>query len=344
MDLSVLPAAVRLAWEAMPEKRKQEAMELRFRRDRPVMVVYSYGEQVLPGVQGSIPVTVGLLEELLNRATGFSPYSLKLEESGLYLPLKGGCRMGLCGEVVMKAGKLSGLKHLSSVSIRLSRQHIGIAGETADKLCAGGGVDSALIVSPPGGGKTTFLRDLVRCISQKGFRVSVVDERREISGMSDGKINLELGPATDVLCGCPKVQAIPLLVRAMNPQVLALDEISGEQELEAVLYAAFSGISLLATAHGNGIESLKQRPLYKKLLESGAFTWCIILDAKRKPMMERLVTDAEICRSAICHSCIADGRLGGRTGAEPKSGAAAAASAFAGGDAGRTGTEYAAAM
>lgn len=344
MDLLVLPDQVRNAFFRLSEQKKREATELRFRKGRPVTVVFPQGEELLIGGGGGIPVTDRLLEEVLNRATGFSPYSLKLEETGLYLPLEGGCRMGLCGEVVIRDGKLSGIRYLTSLSIRLARECIGIARETADRLCQGTSVDSALIISPPGRGKTTFLRDLIRCISQKGFRVCVVDERRELSAMTRGEISLDLGPTTDVLCGCPKVQSIELLIRAMNPQVLALDEISGEAELEAALYASFSGVCLLATAHGDGVDSLMKKPLYKKLLESGAFDWCITLDSCRKPMMERLGTHAETDGCFVCDGGFADGRLGRRAGVEPETAAFATASSFSGVNAGGTGAEYAAAF
>lgn len=285
MNISVLPPEVQRGVLLLTPERRAMAMELRFRMGRPAMVVFSWGEEVLPG---NIPVTSEILNELLNRATGFSPYALKLEETGLYLPLEGGGRMGLCGETVIREGKLCGIRQLSSISIRLARQIVGAARESAEVLTRGGQASSALIVSPPGVGKTTFLRDLVRCISQKGFRVAVVDERRELSAMTNGAAQLDLGPTTDILVGCPKVQAVPLLIRAMNPQVLAVDEISGQRELEEIQYAAFSGVAVLATAHGKNIASLMQRPLYKKLLCSGAFEWCITLTPERKPEMERV--------------------------------------------------------
>lgn len=305
----ILPEEIRSAFERIPVQKRQTVLELRFRRDRPVTAVYSRGEEVLPG---NILVTGLVLEELLDRATGFSPYSLKLEETGLYLPVTGGCRLGLCGETVIRNGQIHGLRQISSASLRFARAVWGIAGAAADKLMEGGSMASALIVSPPGGGKTTFLRDLIRIVSERGFRVSVADERREISAMEGGAVRLDLGPCTDVLCGCPKERAIPLLVRAMNPQVIAVDELAGEEEAEAALYAAFSGVAVLATVHGSGKASLMERSLYRKLLESGGFTWLIYPNREGTATMERVGTYDEVSGCHICGGCIHDGRAGGQ--------------------------------
>jgi stage III sporulation protein AA len=240
----------------------------------------------------------------------------------------------------MREGQLWGLRKVSSVVIRLARQVPGIALETAKKLTAEGSPQSALIVSPPGGGKTTFLRDLIRSISEKGFRVSVADERRELGAVREGAATLDLGPTTDILSGCPKAQAIPLLLRVMNPQVIALDEIAGEEELEAVRYCAYSGVAVLATAHGDGIASLMERPLYRRLLESGAFSWCITLNYGTAEL-ERLGTHAKISGSAAGNSGVHDERLGSQTGTSAKAFPASTASAGAGADAGRAGAPYA---
>ena len=341
MELKILPPELEQAFLALPAKRQLAAMELRFRVGSPVKLVFPWGEELLMQGQSPIPVTDRLLRTLVDRATGFSPYTLRGEEAGLFLPLKDGCRLGLCGEAVMQEGRIKGIRHVSSAVIRLAREKKGIAEAQADRLIENGMVQSALIVSPPGRGKTTFLRDLIRCVSTRGFRVSVVDERRELAAVREGRPQLDVGPSTDVLSLCPKAQAIPLMVRVMTPQVLALDELSGEAELEMAREAAFCGVALFATAHGDGLESLLARPGFGALLEAGAFQWCITLNRFDSVQMERLERHDKTYGSLYGDSGVYDGRLGRPAGYGTAARAAASASSGAGTDARRNGTEHA---
>ena len=339
MDLGFLPPELRSALEALPEKRWGQVQELRLRAGAPAKLVLPWGEELLMGPTGPIPVTDRLLGELLDRATSFSPYTLRGEESGLYLPLEGGCRLGLCGEAAMQGGRLTGLRHVSSMALRFARQVPGVAKKAADRLLSGGTVESCLIVSPPGRGKTTFLRDLVRCVSEKGWRVSVDDERRELAAAKNGIPRLDLGPCTDVLSGCPKAQAVPLLLRVMNPQVLAFDELSGPEELAMAREAACWGVAVFATAHGTDLSSVLARPGCGELGQ--VFRWCVTLQTFGTYRMERLGDYAEDHGSLLCGGGIADERLGGPPGAEPAAAPAAADAAGPGAHAGRNGTAYA---
>ena len=166
------------------------------------------------------------------------------------------------------------LRSLSSVSIRIARQRPGAALPLLSGLMEGGRLCSTLIAAPPGMGKTTLLRDLVRCISDGDgtppLRVGLADERGEVAALYGGVPQLRVGQRTDVIEGCPKAQGAMLLLRAMNPQVLAMDEITAPEDVGALLTAAGCGAALLATAHGEGDE-LTRRPLYRTMLEERIF-------------------------------------------------------------------------
>ena len=132
-----------------------------------------------------------------------------------------------------------------------------------------------LVAGEPSSGKTTLLRDLVRLLSNGGTRVGLADERGEVAAMYNGRPQLEVGRRTDVAEGCPKAQGLMLLLRAMNPQVLAVDEITAPEDVGALITAAGCGVTLLATAHGEGRAGLERRPLYRPLLDEGLFRFLV---------------------------------------------------------------------
>ena len=131
--------------------------------------------------------------------------------------------------------------------------------------------ENVLIVSPPGGGKTTFLRELVRLSSGRGRRVSLVDERGEVAACCGGNPQLPVGKHTDVLSLCPKAKGIELVLRAMGPEWIALDEITAAEDVEAIIRASYSGVRFLATAHAWSRGDLTRRPLYRTLMEAQVF-------------------------------------------------------------------------
>ena len=158
----------------------------------------------------------------------------------------------------------------------MARQAVGAARPVSDRLVRREGtLYSTLILAPPGAGKTTLLRDLIRAASDgEGMapqRVGVADERGEIAALFDGVPQLDVGPRTDVMEGCPKAWGLMTLLRGMNPQVLAVDEITAPEDVAALVSAAGCGVTLLATAHGAGREDLSRRKLYRGLLEEGVF-------------------------------------------------------------------------
>lgn len=233
-------------------------------------VLLPEGERSLEAI-----VTSEELETLCDIAAEFSRYaSMETLRQG-FLPVRGGFRVGLCGSAVMKDGAVTNLKQISSAVIRISREQRGIAREIAPKLFRDGRFRSTLLLSPPGGGKTTLLRDLVRQLScGDGIppqRITLVDERGEVAVMYRGQPQMDVGPRTDVLDGCPKALAIPMALRAMNPQIIAVDEITVREDLQAMTQAAGCGVALLATIHAADAAELEQKPLYRELLANRVF-------------------------------------------------------------------------
>ena len=189
------------------------------------------------------------------------------------------------------------VRDLSSLNIRVAHEVKGCAKNVLPYLMDGETFLDTLLISPPGAGKTTLLRDLIRELScggtwGAGKNVSVVDERSEIAACFGGVAQCDLGPRTDVMDGCPKSEGMLMMLRSMAPQVLAVDEITAPEDVEAILQAAGCGVSLLATAHGNSVKDLSLRPVYRRLLESGVFRRVILLkrapDGSRSAAVEEL--------------------------------------------------------
>ena len=272
----VLPGRLREQALAQPPEVRQMAEEFRLRAGQPLAVLLPEGERSLGAA-----VTPEDLETLCDLATDYSRYAAEETLREGYLSVRGGFRVGLCGSAVMKDGAVTNLKQISSAVIRISREQRGIAWDIAPRLFRDGRFRSTLLLSPPGGGKTTLLRDLVRQMSGGDGvppqRITLVDERGEVAVMYRGQPQMDVGPRTDVLDGCPKAQAIPMVLRAMNPQIIAVDEITVREDLQSMAQAAGCGVSLLATIHAASTAELEQKPLYRELLANRVFRQAVLI-------------------------------------------------------------------
>lgn len=288
----LLPLRLRTAAMALPMDRKAAVEELRLRIERPLSLTYPEGEAPLPQTR----VLRSDLEQVLDKASEYSRYAAAETIRRGYVTASGGFRVGLCGTALPSGGGNEGLRDLSSLAIRIPRVHEGAALPVLPEVLEDGWPLSVLILSPPGGGKTTLLRDLVRLLSQgtpanPPCRVALVDERGELAAVHHGRPQLEVGPRTDVMDGCPKSLAVPMLLRAMSPQVIALDEIALDADVEAVRAAAGCGVALLATVHAASLEDLDARPTGRALLACGVFQRAVLIGgggSGRRSRVERL--------------------------------------------------------
>lgn len=211
----------------------------------------------------------------INAASRYSPWAATTMSKG-YISARGGHRIGICGEAVIKNGELSGLREISSVCIRIARDYPGISGDLANQP------GSTLILGAPGWGKTTLLRDLIRNTCSEGKHVCVLDERGEL--YPEG---LPRDSRTDVLSGCSKPQGVDMLLRVMEPEIIAMDEITAPEDCFALHQAAWCGVRLMATAHASSLEDFLHREVYAPLVKLNVFDNIVILRKDKSWYLER---------------------------------------------------------
>ena len=190
--------------------------------------------------------------------------------------------MGMAGKVIMEKEGIKSMRYISFINIRLSHQIKGCADPLIPLVTDGLQVKHTLIISPPRCGKTTLLSVLIRQLSNggdtyRGVTVGVVDERSEIGACHMGIPQNDLGIRTDVLDCCPKASGMMMLVRTMAPEVIAVDEIGGRQDMEAIEYVRNCGCKLIATVHGSSIDDIRTKPLLRKLVQERTFERYVVL-------------------------------------------------------------------
>ena len=271
--VDLLPYQFRGPARLIDEMDKARAEEFRLRIGHVPTIVLPEGERPF----SSSPVTGKELTAVLEVASAASAHAVRDSLRHGYITARGGCRVGLGGQAAVRDGEVTGFLHLGSAAIRITKEIPGVADAILPQIKERGVLHSTLILSPPGGGKTTVLRDIVRQCSDGGRRVAVADERGELAALKDGVPQMNLGSRTDVVAGCPKDKAVLMLLRAMNPEVIAMDEITAPADTSALESAANCGVTLLATAHGHGLSDLMRKPMYRRLIRKGIFTRLVVI-------------------------------------------------------------------
>lgn len=269
----------------------EELQEIRLRAGKPLAVgvdgknyfLSSKGE-LLESAQGALRVDWDMIVKSLEFMSRSSLYALENEMKNGYITVEGGHRIGMVGRTIRQNDQIIGINHIAGLNVRIAHEVRGCSESILTRLCSGGVLQHTLIISPPGGGKTTLLRDLIRLASDRlKLAVAVADERSEIGGCYRGIPQCDVGMQTDVLDGCPKSEGMLMLLRSMKPQVIAVDELGAPGELEAVMTILHAGVKLLCTAHSDDLEELKRRPGFERILQEGVFERIVILSGRKGP-------------------------------------------------------------
>ncbi len=291
--LNLFPEESRDRWREVAKQAKR-LQEIRLRAGMPLSILVDNREYFVDR-QGRIVDMPGEaarplpeeLESLLGHLCKYSIYAFADEIRQGFLTVQGGHRVGLAGQVILDGeGRIKNMKYIRYLNIRIAHQIRGAADALMPCLYEDGQVMSTLLISPPGGGKTTMLRDIIRQVSDgtvygRGINVSVVDERSEIAGSYLGVSQNDVGIRTDVLDGCPKVEGMMRLIRSMAPRVLAVDEVGSLADAQALQMAGGCGCKLLATIHGGSMEEVRRKDYMRYIMEQGLFERYVMLDRRQ---------------------------------------------------------------
>lgn len=298
--------------------------EIRMRPGAPLFVICGNEEYALcssgrmirgqdgrGGFEAAYRVTPEDVEETLECAARYSLYAFEEELKQGFITVAGGCRIGVAGRVIVERGAVKAMKPVTFLNIRFSHQVKGCADGLLPYLYEGAGGERGgrelyhtLFISPPRCGKTTLLRDVVRQVSDgnrlaPGKNVGVVDERSEIGACFQGIPQNDVGLRTDILDCCPKAAGMMMLIRSMAPSVVAVDEIGGEADLEALHYVLNCGCRVLATVHGSSMEDVRKKPGLGRLFEEKVFGRYVVLSGRHGAGTIEDICDGE-GRSLLC--------------------------------------------
>lgn len=277
----------------IPYSYKEKVEEIRLRNGKPLIISYENKDRfitchgkVSQYMDKALIIKEDHIQSTFQKISNYSVYAYEEEIRNGYITIKGGHRVGIGGKVIYGSMGIETIKDISSLNIRIAREKKKISDHIIQYLVENNtDFYNTLIISSPQCGKTTLLRDIVRnlsngfgLLSEKGFKISVIDERSEIAGVHKGIAQNDIGLRTDILDGCLKSDGIMMAIRSMSPDIIAVDEIGSKRDVESIHEALKAGIKLIATIHGSSIEEVQSKSSMEDLFKEKIFDRFIILD------------------------------------------------------------------
>lgn len=260
--------------------------EIRLRALRPIILKLREDEKIIKYDVSQ--------EEILNTVSHIcenSIYSYQNEIASGFVTVKGGHRVGISGSCVIENSKVININYIYSLNFRIAREILGCSENVLREIInfEEDTIYNSLIVSPPGCGKTTILRDLIRYLSTgikdykfKAVNVGIVDERGEIAALFRGVPQNDIGTKVDILENVSKSIGMKMLVRSLAPKIIVADEIGSYEDIEAINYTVCSGVKGIFTCHGANMQDLSLNPVTKNLVALNLIEKIIFLDEKKK--------------------------------------------------------------
>ena len=278
---NILPIELSKALNNIPYK---NLCELRLRADDYVIVnilgenYYLCEDKLSMASINALRVSYGAINSILQRISNNSMYTINDDIINGFVTISGGIRVGICGEVVSIDGNVKTIKNISSLNFRFPHNIKNCSLNIYNYIVKNGNIYNTLILSKPGAGKTTYLRDIIYQIStkEKLKNILIIDERKELASIFDGD-NINILKNIDVYSNSNKKFGFNNGIRSMRPDVIITDEISVDRDIDDIENAITSGVSVIATIHANNVEDLKNKPAFERILSHKLFDRYVVL-------------------------------------------------------------------